>query len=117
MENSKEMIAQTIKKLGIPAHLLGYDYIRYGVEIMLEQGHLKKSITKYLYPKIAKKFGTTSSRVERDIRNAVEIGFVRCDKKFMENMFCVSLDYKPTNAEFIATVADYVSLKIECEEA
>jgi two-component system response regulator (stage 0 sporulation protein A) len=109
----REMITKAIKKLGIPAHLSGYNYIRCGVEIMVEEGHLRKQITKYLYPKIAEKFETTPNSVERCIRHAIDVSLSRCDKNFLNEIFEIPLKYKPTNSEFITSLADYVSENAE----
>lgn len=111
MKNYKEVITKSIKELGIPASLTGYHYIRYAVELMINDITLMNAITKTLYPTVAKEFNTTSIRVERSIRHAIEISWNRANEKFATELFGYSIDAnkgKPTNGEFIVTVADYI---------
>ncbi len=120
MENKKEHLELTTEKvrlsiskllhdLGVPSHIKGYQYIRESIYLMYENPDLVGGITKELYPEIAVKFDTTSSRVERAIRHAIEVSWNRGDYDLMEEIFGHSVDYdraKPTNSEFIATLAD-----------
>lgn len=102
--------------MGIPSHIKGYTYIREGIEMMFEDSSLVGSITKELYPTIAEHYSTTSSRVERAIRHAIEVSWVRGDYALMEEIFGNSVDYdraKPTNSEFLATLADRLKLQKE----
>lgn len=110
MQNS---ITKILHELGIPSHVKGYQYIRDGIEIIFERPKLIGGITKELYPEIADKYETTVSRVERAIRHAIEISWNRGDWDLMEDIFGHSVDIdkaKPTNSEFIVTVADKLRL-------
>lgn len=107
-------ITKLLHSLGIPSHIKGYTYIRDGVHLMYENPNLIGGITKELYPEIATKYETTSSRVERAIRHAIEVSWNRGDYDLMEEIFGHSVDYdraKPTNSEFIVTVADKLRLE------
>lgn len=110
----KQAITTLLHSLGIPSHIKGYMYIRDGVSLMYNDPSMIGAITKELYPEIASKYDTTTSRVERAIRHAIEVSWTRGDYELMEEIFGHSVDYdraKPTNSEFIATIAD--KLKIE----
>lgn len=114
--NLKIEITDLLHSLGIPSHIKGYTYIREGIEMMFEDSSLVGSITKELYPTIAEHYSTTSSRVERAIRHAIEVSWVRGDYALMEEIFGNSVDYdraKPTNSEFLATLADRLKLQKE----
>lgn len=111
MKQNKEVITSIIKELGIPANLSGYHYIRYAVELLINDMNLMGSMTKVLYPTIAQKFNTTVSRVGRGIRHAIEVGWNRANEDMTMRMFGYSISAnkgKPTNSEFIVTVADYI---------
>jgi len=102
-------ISKLLHSLGIPSHIKGYQYIRESIYLMYENPNLMSAITKEIYPEIAMRFDTTSSRVERAIRHAIEVSWTRGDYELMEEIFGHSVDYdraKPTNSEFIATLAD-----------
>ena len=103
-------ISSTLKDLGIPANLLGYHYLRYGIELMMNDMSYINGIVKRLYPKIAEKFETTPIRVERAIRHAIETGWEKGNTFKMDAIFGYSVKESdnPTNAEFICTVADYL---------
>lgn len=106
-------ISKMLHSLGVPSHIKGYQYIRDGIHMMYKQPNLIGGITKELYPEIASRYDTTSSRVERAIRHAIEISWNRGDYDLMEDIFGHSVDYdraKPTNSEFIATIADKLRL-------
>ncbi|MDE6142216.1 MAG: response regulator [Bacilli bacterium] len=114
--NLRIEITDLLHSLGIPSHIKGYTYIRDGIEMMFEDNSLVGSITKELYPTIAEHYSTTSSRVERAIRHAIEVSWVRGDYALMEEIFGNSVDYdraKPTNSEFLATLADRLKLQKE----
>lgn len=107
-------ITNLLHSLGIPSHIKGYNYIRDGVEMLYRDSSLVGSITKELYPAIALSYDTTSSRVERAIRHAIEVSWMRGDYNLMEEIFGNSVDYdrsKPTNSEFIVTLADRLKLQ------
>ncbi len=107
-------ISKLLHSLGIPSHIKGYQYIRESVYMMYENPDMIGGITKSIYPEIAIRFDTTASRVERAIRHAIEVSWSRGDYDLMEELFGHSVDYdrsKPTNSEFIATLADNLRLK------
>lgn len=102
-------ISKLLHSLGVPSHIKGYQYIRESIYMMYENPDMVGGITKEIYPEIADKFDTTASRVERAIRHAIEVSWNRGDYDLMEEIFGHSVDYdraKPTNSEFIATLAD-----------
>lgn len=112
--NIQKSITNTLHELGVPSHIKGYQYIREGIILVYESPELVGGITKELYPEIAKKFETTVSRVERAIRHAIEVSWNRGDWQLMEEIFGHSVDIdkaKPTNSEFIVTVADKLRLE------
>ena len=108
-ETLEERIANLFLTVGIPAHIKGYQYLREAVRMVMDNPELMGRITKELYPGIAHRFGTTSSKVERAIRHAIEVAWNRgridaLDEAFGKNV--CALDDKPTNGEFIALGAD-----------
>ncbi len=112
--NLQVSITKTLHELGVPSHIKGYQYIREGISIVYERPEIVGGITKELYPDIAKKYDTTVSRVERAIRHAIEISWNRGNWQLMEDIFGHSVDIdkaKPTNSEFIVTVADKLRLE------
>ena len=109
----KSNITTLLHSLGVPNHIKGFEYIREGIGLMYSNPTLLGAITKELYPEIAYKYNTTSSRVERAIRHAIEISWNRGDYDKMEEIFGHSVDFdraRPTNSEFIATLADRLRL-------
>lgn len=107
-------ISDLLHLLGVPSHVKGYEYIREGIGLMYSNPSMLGAITKEMYPEIAVKYNTTSSRVERAIRHAIEISWNRGDYDLMEDIFGNSVDVdksRPTNSEFIATLADKLRLK------
>ncbi len=112
--NLQISITKILHELGVPSHIKGYQYIREGISVIYENPNVVGGITKELYPDIAKKFDTTVSRVERAIRHAIEVSWNRGNWKLMEEIFGHSVDIdkaKPTNSEFIVTVADKLRLE------
>ena len=112
--NLQISITKTLHELGVPSHIKGYQYIREGISLVYNNPKIVGGITKELYPEIARKFDSTSSRVERAIRHAIEISWNRANWDFMENIFGYSVDIdraKPTNSEFIVTIADKLRLE------
>ena len=110
----EERIANLFLTVGIPAHIKGYQYLREAVKMAIDHPDVMGRITKELYPGIARRFGTTSSKVERAIRHAIEVAWNRgrieaLDEEFGRNV--CSLDDKPTNGEFIALVSDRLRIK------
>ena len=111
--NLQISITKILHELGIPSHIKGYQYIRDGVSMIFENPDMIGGITKELYPELASKFDTTVSRVERAIRHAIEVSWNRGNWDLMEEIFGNSVDIdraKPTNSEFIVTVADKLRL-------
>lgn len=111
MEND---VTEIIREIGIPAHIKGYQYIREGIMMAVNDMNMLNYITKLLYPSIAKKYKTTSSSVERAIRHAIEVAWGRGKIEVIEDMFGYTVSAgkgKPTNSEFIALIAD--KLRIE----
>ena len=102
-------ISKILHQLGIPSHIKGYSYIRESVFLFYKNSDSYGGITKEIYPEVALKFSTTASRVERAIRHAIEVSWSRGDYDLMEEIFGNSVAFdkaKPTNSEFIATIAD-----------
>lgn len=111
--NLQISITKILHELGIPSHIKGYQYIREGIGIIFERPETIGGITKELYPELAGKFDTTTSRVERAIRHAIEVSWNRGNWSLMEEIFGHSVDIdkaKPTNSEFIVTIADKLRL-------
>ena len=112
--NLEISVTKLLHGLGVPSHIKGYQYIREGVILMYEKPDIVGAITKELYPEIANRFDTTVSRVERAIRHAIEVSWNRGNWDFMEEVFGHSVDIdkaKPTNSEFIVTLADKLRLE------
>ena len=103
-----------IHEIGVPAHIKGYQYLREAIMMSVEDSEMMGSITKILYPTIAKKYRTTASRVERAIRHAIEVAWNRGRMETLDDMFGYTINTgkgKPTNSEFIALIADKIRLK------
>lgn len=104
------VISNVIKELGIPANLKGYRYITYGIELLINDINLIDS-TMGIYKTVAEHFGTTPLKAERAIRHAIETGWSRANDDLVMKMFGYSVSSnkgRPTNSEFLATVADYL---------
>ena len=113
-------ITKMLHELGMPSHIKGYQYIREGISMIYNDPTIIGGITKELYPELATKFDTTVSRVERAIRHAIEVSWNRGNWDYMEEIFGHSVDIdkaKPTNSEFIVTVADKLRLEIAKQPA
>lgn len=111
--NIQSSISKILHELGIPSHIKGYQYIREGINILYDHPETVGGITKELYPELANKYDTTVSRVERAIRHAIEVSWNRGSWDLMEEIFGHSVDVdkaKPTNSEFIVTIADKLRL-------
>lgn len=107
-------ITNIIHEVGVPAHIKGYMYLREAITMIFNNVELLGSITKVLYPDIAKKFNTTPSRVERAIRHAIEVAWSRGNIDSISDLFGYTVSStraKPTNSEFIAMVADHLRLE------
>ena len=112
--NLQISISRMLHELGMPSHIKGYQYIREAISMVYDNPEIVGGITKELYPELATKFDTTVSRVERAIRHAIEVSWNRGDWDLMEDVFGHSVDIdkaKPTNSEFIVTVADKLRLE------
>ncbi len=110
------MVTETIHEIGIPAHIKGYQYLRHAIILVVNNLDVINSITKKLYPAIAQDFNTTSSRVERAIRHAIEVAWDRGDTDVLNSIFgytVANTKGKPTNSEFIAMIADRLRLQIK----
>lgn len=106
-------VTDMIHEIGVPAHIKGYQYLREAIMMSVEDGEMLNSITKILYPTIAKKYQTTSSRVERAIRHAIEVAWSRGNMDTLDSFFGYTISVgkgKPTNSEFIALIADKIRL-------
>ena len=111
--NLQISITKMLHELGMPSHIKGYQYIREGITMIYNDPNIIGGITKELYPELASKFDTTVSRVERAIRHAIEVSWNRGNWDYMEELFGHSVDIdkaKPTNSEFIVTIADKLRL-------
>ena len=107
-------VTDMIHEIGVPAHIKGYQYLREAIMMSVEDTGMLSSITKILYPTIAKRFQTTSSRVERAIRHAIEVAWSRGRMETLDALFGYTINTgkgKPTNSEFIALIADRIRLK------
>jgi two-component system response regulator (stage 0 sporulation protein A) len=106
-------VTEMIHELGVPAHIKGYQYLREAIMMAVEDVETLSSITKILYPTIAKRFQTTPSRVERAIRHAIEVAWSRGKMETLDALFGYTINTgkgKPTNSEFIALIADKIRL-------
>lgn len=113
IRNLEQDVTDMIHEIGVPAHIKGYQYLREAIMMSVEDQAMISSITKILYPTIAKKFQTTSSRVERAIRHAIEVAWSRGRMETLDALFGYTIDVgkgKPTNSEFIALIADRIRL-------
>ena len=108
------MVTELLHEIGIPAHIKGYHYLRDSIIMSIEENDVLSAVTKILYPTVAKKHQTTSSRVERAIRHAIEVAWSRGKLDTLEELFGYTVSNgkgKPTNSEFIALVADTIRLQ------
>ncbi|MBQ6497117.1 MAG: sporulation transcription factor Spo0A [Bacilli bacterium] len=112
--NIQIVINRTLHELGIPSHIKGYQYIKEGIVLVYMNPELIRRITKELYPEIANKYEASVASVEKAIRHAIDISWNRGDWELMEELFGHSIDIdkaKPTNSEFIITIADKIRLE------
>ncbi len=106
-------VTDMIHEIGVPAHIKGYQYLREAIMMSVEDGEMLNSITKILYPSIAKRYQTTPSRVERAIRHAIEVAWSRGKMETLDSLFGYTISLgkgKPTNSEFIALITDKIRL-------
>ncbi len=117
LENTHDLekdVTDMIHEIGVPAHIKGYQYLREAIMMSVEDVEMLGSITKVLYPTIAKKYQTTPSRVERAIRHAIEVAWSRGRMETLDALFGYTINTgkgKPTNSEFIALIADKIRLQ------
>jgi hypothetical protein len=115
----ERQISRFMLELGIPAHLRGYQFLRSAVLMCVQDMELVGSVTKLLYPDLARMYGTTAQKIERAIRNAIEVSWERGNSDIFEELFGYrnTSEYsRPTNSEYIATVADYIRLEYDLIE-
>lgn len=108
------IITEILHQIGVPAHIKGYRYVREAIKLTVENPEMLNSVTKILYPTVAKSFKSTSSRVERAIRHGIETAWDRGDIDVLNSYFGYTIQNdrgKPTNSEFIAMIADDIRLK------
>lgn len=114
LADMETQITKIIHQIGVPAHIKGYQYLRTAIMMAIEDNNIINSVTKILYPSVAQKYSTTSSRVERAIRHAIEVAWDRGDIDTLNSYFGYTIQNnrgKPTNSEFIAMIADNLRLK------
>ena len=110
----ESQVTAIIHDVGVPAHIKGYQYLREAIIIAVKDMDVINAVTKVLYPEVAKRFGTTASRVERAIRHAIEVAWDRGDLETLQKYFGYTVSNakgKPTNSEFIAMIADRLQLE------
>lgn len=116
--NLEIIVTDIIHQIGVPAHIKGYHYLREAIICSVNDKEMLESVTKLLYPSVAKKFSTTPSRVERAIRHAIEIAWDRGDIDTLNSFFGYTVNTgkgKPTNSEFIALITDKICLKFKAQ--
>lgn len=110
------VVTEVLHEIGVPAHIKGYQYLRSAILTCISDSSMLSGVTKVLYPTIAKKFETTSSRVERAIRHAIEVAWDRGDVDVLSSYFGYTIQSqrgKPTNSEFIAMITDKLKLSLK----
>ena len=110
----EHVVTSIIHEIGVPAHIKGYQYLREAIIIAVGDMDVINAVTKILYPEVAKRYGTTASRVERAIRHAIEVAWDRGDLETLQKYFGYTVSNakgKPTNSEFIAMIADRLQLQ------
>jgi len=106
---TERMVAEVLFEIGVPPHIKGYKYLREAILAAMDNAQMIDAVTKVLYPHVAKVFGTSANRVERDIRHAIDLAWVRGDREAFRRLF--NIRRKPTNSELIAMVADKLLLQ------
>lgn len=115
-QSIERLISKIMREIGVPAHIKGYQYLREAIMRTVEDPELMHAVTKVLYPSVAKTFKTTSSRVERAIRHAIEVAWDRGDVDVLASYFGYTIQNsrgKPTNSEFIAMISDKLRLDLK----
>ena len=119
IKDNKELeivISDIMRQIGVPAHIKGYQYLRMAIMLTVKDPELMHAVTKVLYPTVAKENNTTSSRVERAIRHAIEVAWDRGDVDVLSSYFGYTIQNsrgKPTNSEFIAMISDKLRLSMQ----
>ena len=116
VSDMEAQVTKIIHQIGIPAHIKGYQYLRAAILMTIDDNDIINSVTKVLYPSVAKKYQTTTSRVERAIRHAIEVAWDRGDVDTLNSYFGYTIQNsrgKPTNSEFIAMIADNLRLNFK----
>ena len=116
--NLEVLVTDIIHQIGVPAHIKGYHYLRESIMMSVQNPDIINSVTKQLYPAVAKRFSTTASRVERAIRHAIEVAWDRGDVDVLTSYFGYTIHNtkgKPTNSEFIAMISDKLRLRLKQE--
>lgn len=111
VDEKKYCVTRVMLELGMPAHLRGYHYLRESICLSMNDMELVGSVTKLLYPEIAKIYRTSNEKVERAIRSVIEVGWERGNKELYEEIFGYSIadgKKRPTNSEFVLGIADYI---------
>ena len=114
VDSDELTVTEILHQIGVPAHIKGYQYLREAILIAVDDIDVINAVTKVLYPEVAKRFGTTASRVERAIRHAIEVAWDRGDLETLQKNFGYTVSNvkgKPTNSEFIAMIADRLQLQ------
>lgn len=114
--NLEMRVTEIIHEVGIPAHIKGFNYVREAIMLSVKDPSVVQQMTDVMYPTVAKTFGTTSSRVERAIRHAIEVAWDRGDLEVLQSVFGYTVSPnkgKPTNSEFIALIADKIHLEVK----
>ena len=109
-------VTQILHEIGVPAHIKGYHYLRDSIMMAIQKPEIINAVTKQLYPTVAQKYETTSSRVERAIRHAIEVAWDRGDLEVLNSYFGYTIHNdrgKPTNSEFIAMISDRIRLQLK----
>ena len=115
-QSLEEDVTEMIHEVGVPAHIKGYQYLREAIIMSVHNMDMLNSVTKVLYPGIAKKYQTTPSRVERAIRHAIEVAWSRGKMDTLDELFGYTISNgkgKPTNSEFIALITDKIRLQMK----
>lgn len=115
-QNMEIKVTEILHQIGVPAHIKGYHYLRDSIIMSVENPDIINAVTKQLYPSVAKKYATTSSRVERAIRHAIEVAWDRGDVDILNSYFGYTIHNsrgKPTNSEFIAMISDKLRLQLK----
>lgn len=113
--NDEVKTTNILREIGVPASVRGYYYIRYAISLIIADDTIINKITKRLYPEVAEQFNSTSTKVERAIRNAIDIAWTRGNRDMIDGIFgykTTLIKHKPTNSEFLAALADKIKMKI-----